>query len=125
MPKIVVGLVKGRHELPVDEYIFEKIEDPSDIESIEKTAMQWVEAHCDIGIASGAGINQCDYTDVQIYTSSVKLVIYVTGLTVALTSALNACALNGVRTVLMHYNSSTGEYVEQEMFWRQEPWIRI
>lgn len=116
MPKIVVGLIKGRHELPVKEYIFDEIKDPSDIRTIEETAFRWVEAHCDIGIVSGAGINQCDYTDVQIYTSSVKLVIYVTGLTVALTSVLNACALNGVRTVLMHYNSVTGEYVEQEMF---------
>lgn len=116
MSEIKVGLIKGRHELPVEEYIFESISDPSDIESIEDTAIEWINQHCDIRITVGAALNQCGYTDVRIYESSVKLVIYVTGLTVALTSVLKICALNGVRTVLMHYNSVTGEYAEQEMF---------
>lgn len=118
MPKIVAGLIKGRHELPVEEYIFEKIDDPSDIDAIEKVATDWVEKNCSIDIVLGKGINQVSdyYPDTLIHKGKVKLVIYVTGLTVALTAVLKACALNGVRTVLMHYNSSTGEYVEQYMF---------
>lgn len=120
MPKIVVGLIKGRHELPVEEYIFEEIKDPSDIENIEMTALQWVEEKCHVKKKTCVSVNG----DVSIRRKSpITLVIYVTGLTVALTSVLKACALNGVRTVLMHYNSVTGEYVEQEMFWRQEPWL--
>ena len=30
MEEVKVGLVKGRHELPVDDYIFDSIEDPMD-----------------------------------------------------------------------------------------------
>lgn len=48
MPKIIVGLIKGRHELPVDEYIFQEIKDPSDIRTIEITALQWVEEKCHV-----------------------------------------------------------------------------
>lgn len=118
MPKIVVGLIKGRHELPVEEYIFDKIEDPSDIEAIEETAADWVKKNCSIDIVLGHGINQVSdyYPDTLIHKGRVKLVIYVTGLTVALTAVLKACALNGVNTVLMHYDSVTCEYIEQYMF---------
>lgn len=113
MPKIVVGLIKGRHELPVKEYIFDEIKDPSDIRTIEMTALQWVEEKCHVKknyVSVNGGVS------IRRKSAPITLVIYVTGLTVALTSVLKACALNGVRTVLMHYNSVTGEYVEQEMF---------
>ena len=114
MSKLVVGLCEGRHDLPVSDYIFKTITDPSNVKEIEKSAFEWIEAHCDIGTGSGAGINQCGYTDVEIFQSSTELIIYVTGLTVALTSVLKFCMMNGIKTTLMNYDCKRGDYVEQK-----------
>lgn len=45
MPKIKykdinLGLVRGRHELPVDDYIFDQIDNVLDFENLEKTAQK-------------------------------------------------------------------------------------
>lgn len=100
MPEVKVGLVKGRHELPVNEYIFESISDPSDIESIEKQAEDWVLSRF---------ASECFYEE--------TLVIYVTGLTVALTSVIKSVANSVcIHLVLMHYDKATNDYVRQIIF---------
>lgn len=100
MSEIKVGLVKGRHELPVDEYIFEEIKDPSDIEGIEKQAEDWVLSKLE-----------------PFLFYEETLVIYVTGLTVALTSVIKAAANSFCRhLVLMHYDKATNDYLRQIIF---------
>lgn len=87
-----VGLIKGRHNIPVDKYIFDKIKDVTDQETLMNTAYHF--------------IKKID-TDI--------LEIYVTGLTVALIATLNVCRLLGIDVVLYHYDRETNSYYKQEV----------
>lgn len=110
----IVGLCAGRHNLPVSNYIFDEINDPTDFAGMRKTAAQWVDAHCDLHRSFGAGLNQLDYTDVAVCVGT-PLTIYVTGLTAALTAVLSVCAQCGISVTLMHYDRDTGEYLPQQV----------
>lgn len=109
-----VGLCAGRHEIPVDEYIFDSIPNPSDIEGISRQAESWVYSKCGVHTAFSSAVNQVEDGDALCYVGS-PLVVYVTGLTVACTAVIRACALYGVPLVLMHYNRDTGEYDQQRI----------
>ena len=97
-----IGLCKARHDImtndgeEVTDFFFEKIENPHDYTRIEETA--WVKIKKDIG-------------------EEIKTVyIYVTGLTMALTSVLKMFQFTrfGFQTiVLMHYDRETNTYKEQ------------
>lgn len=43
------------------------------------------------------------------------LVLYVTGLTVALVAAINACMRVGISITLMHFNQESGDYYPQDV----------
>jgi len=95
MKKIEIGLVNNRHELPVTSYIFDNIKDITETEKLEKIAYT--------GIVKA--IKEAEYTHIEvIYTDeygideyvtvlddNIKVIIYVTGLTVALIAVLNVC----------------------------------
>ena len=86
-------LCKGRHEIPeaVDGAIFENaIADVTAVKQMEESAMQRLE-----GVSN--------------------LTLYVTGLTVALISVLNACKRLGIKVTLMHFDRATGKYYSQEV----------
>lgn len=131
-----VGLCNGRHEMPVSEYIFQEIENPCDVGIIEKNALDWVNDKFIVSVIEtleNKGLQEADFNDCKI-----ELNIYVTGLTICLTSVLKALMLfsmllfksalfEGVTdrrnynldsdffTInLMHYNTKTGEYVPQK-----------
>lgn len=85
-------LCRGRHEIPeaVDGAIFEnEISDVTAVQQMEESAMQRLE-----GVSN--------------------LTLYVTGLTVALISVLNACKRLGIKVTLMHFDRATGKYYSQE-----------
>jgi len=87
----IFGLCAGRHEMPqVREYIFPNELDPLDLMGMEQQAKSKL-----------AGISE--------------LVLYVTGLTVALISVLNVCRELNIKLTLMHYDRSTGGYYPQEV----------
>lgn len=113
MKEKIVGLVRGRHAMPVDEYIFDGVEDPMDFDGIYRQVDAWVSDHMCVGIKSGVPINAAGYTDVDLYKADSKLVVYVTGLSSALAAVISACAYNGVQLELMHYDTSSGEYRRQ------------
>lgn len=92
------GLVKGRHTLPSDcvGYVFEEITNPMDFGAIELQAYQFVTRF------------------VERYPNETCLDIYVTGLTVALTSLiceLSIAGFTGVR--LWHYDKVEDTYKAQ------------
>lgn len=113
METINIGLCAGRHEMPVKDFIWQKIENPMDFETLEKQAQEWIH-------------NQDMYNDGShpLMVGSVNL--YVTGLTVALTSFLNAWeytvgtlefeGLKRPQLKLLHYNRDTDTYEPQN--WR-------
>ena len=115
MEKLIVGLCAGRHDLPVSQYIFDEISDPSNVNEIQNFAYEWVNAYCHIHTAYREGVNQAEQGDQLCYVGD-HLIIYVTGLTVALTAVIRACAENGVSLTLRHYNTQTGGYTDQLIF---------
>lgn len=112
---ITAGLVKGRHEMPVESYIWDGPVDPMDMKGIRQHAFDWVAEHCNIRRSCGQGLNQEEYTDVQVSVGD-PLEVYVTGLTACTAAVITACACNGVPLTLMHYNAANGSYVAQPLF---------
>lgn len=92
--KLVVGLVEGRHELPVDAYIYGEIQDVLDFDFLQKRANEF--------------ISQLSEGD--------SLVVYVTGLTAATAAVITACMNRKVHLVLKHYDRETGSYKNQCLF---------
>ena len=50
-------------------------------------------------------------------TRGDRLNLVVTGLTIALTSTMNACRDLGVDLILLHYNRDTNDYIKQKIDW--------
>lgn len=89
------GLVKGRHTLPSDcvGYVFEEITNPMDFEAIELQAHKFVTRF------------------VKRYPYEFRMDIYVTGLTVALTSLITELSIAGFTHLgLWHYDKVTDDY---------------
>ena len=91
--KKFMELCRSRHDIPqaVDGAIFATTLDPLDIAGMEAEA--------------AAVLDGCD-----------ELVLYVTGLSVALLSVVNVCYRKGINLICMHYNVKTGEYFPHPMF---------
>ena len=86
------ALCEGRHDMPCDEAIFPgTIEDPTDVMGL-------------VRIASDK-LGGCK-----------TVVVYVTGLTVALVAVINACRDMGINLCLKHYDRNTGSYYNQWLF---------
>ena len=94
-------LCKGRHEIPqaTDGAIFENtIVDPTDVQGLYEHAV------------SVLGRDP----------KPERLVLYVTGMTVALVAVINACNVLGIRLALKHFNRDTGEYYTQHLWFNEE-----
>lgn len=91
----MIGLIKGRHNLPVNKYIFDGDLDPSDIVEIEKIAEE------KISIMKNEGF--------------LCLGVYVTGLTVALIAVIKMCLKYDMDIELYHYDRETSQYLIQKL----------
>ena len=89
----VYGLISGRHAMPVEEYVFDEIEDMFRFFDLEVKALSSIEKTSDL------------------------LVLYVTGLTVATISLINVAKKLGYKdVVLKHYNRDNGLYESQWVY---------
>lgn len=89
----VYGLISGRHAMPVEEYVFDEIEDMFRFFDLEVKALSSIEKTSDL------------------------LVLYVTGLTVATISVINVAKKLGYKdVVLKHYNRDNGLYESQLVY---------
>ncbi len=101
---IHVGLVAGRHALPVEGYVWkEAIPDPTDFQLLESQASAWIE----------------DVSEHDLGMQPVDTVyLYITGLTACTTSFLNAWNRLGHNMannlVLMHYDRDADAYIGQD-----------
>ena len=115
--KKIVGLINGRHEMPVSDYIFNSsIENVFDFDAIDTHIYEWINTNVGIRKTDGIGLNSVGYTDDEVLQGNKDLVVYITGLTCITAALIRCCAYNGVSLTLMHYNSATGEYVPQVIF---------
>lgn len=84
-----IGTVKGRHDLPVEYYIFEEgIKDPTNLEELYETVAEKLEN-----------------------VDTVEL--YVTGLTVVTTTVINYCLDTTKPLTLYHFDRETNSYYKQ------------
>ena len=94
MKKFVLGLVSGRHSMPVEEYVFNgEIKDPlnfAEMESIIDSRFQELE------VQEGDEVN-----------------VYVTGLTAATVEVINTCRKYNVTLYLYHYDRDSNSYKKQ------------
>lgn len=120
-----MSLCNGRHSIPeaTDGSIFE-----TEIQNITDTHGLMIKAFNAIWNAAYTHYNNNEYSYLGIdpewdgsdMTSLVMLDtlhvnIYVTGLTVALIAAINACKVNNISVTLYHFNRETGTYYPQEV----------
>ena len=113
--EINVGLCEARHPMPVSEYIFPNtIENPHNYAALNRVCAQWIRKNCDIHTTIGVPLNGLEET--TIFTSDVRVNLYVTGLSMPLAAFEAMCAMNGVGLTLMHYDKETGEYKAQPLF---------
>ena len=92
-----VGLIRGRHEMPVSDYIFDEIEDVFDFTKMEKGIINFLEKEVGITTTTRMALNQYENTDVEYFCREKTLVVYVTGLTSVTVALIKYCALNGGR----------------------------
>ena len=115
MEKIIIGLIRGRHEMPVDKYIFEEgIKDMFDYDEIRN--------HITDFILNEVGV---DYeADGLIYSNKGEksLTVYVTGLTSVSCELVDLCNKYGVLLTLMHYDRDTGAYRAQTLGTDESVW---
>lgn len=122
-----MALCGGRHFIPaaVDGAIFPAvIPDVTDVRGLEVAA----EAAIARAALAHYRAGETDYMPTALYANvverqgrfpqvdvapSIDLVLYVTGLSVALVAAINACMRVGISLTLMHFNQETGDYYPQ------------
>lgn len=124
METITVGLIKGRHDMPCAEYIFEGDVNPLDFEAMRETIRTFLLERVGIGTS-------CDrpapnvanrHSDIQVFlrlqafVGLRKLVVYVTGLTACTAALVAECARTGVDLTLMHFDRDSGQYVQQHVW---------
>lgn len=122
MKKLEVGLCAGRHEMPVDQYIFgENIESPMNFHGLFMQAVHSLATLCeaigDVPVAKpGTTYVQASYTTVEVWDRDVELVVYATGMTPALLAVLNAAyAVRFSSITVMHFDRDSGQYMPQRM----------
>ena len=86
---MTMGTIKGRHPLPVDEYVFDE-----DIKDIRDFDFMGDKVHEKLRYCSA-------------------LTLYVTGLTVVTTEICSYCSYNNIPLTLLHFDRETGEYFPQ------------
>lgn len=90
-----VGLIRDRHRIPVDVFVFDFVRNPINIEQLN------IESYNALSEIKRQGIEHID--------------LYVTGLTTALVSVLNSCKELELDVTLWHHNKQTGGYFRQEV----------
>ena len=107
---IKIGTVKGRHEMPVDYYVFDEI-DPNDVFNFPVIQ----------GLAVAEVLKIFDKEIERLdENTTIRIELYVTGLTSATICVLNSIKAitqndfqKEVRVYAMHYDRETGEYCSQ------------
>lgn len=104
MKTLEIGAVRGRHEMPVNKFVFDEAITNFDIKEIE----DHVTNRMDQEVFSYDGITYDTVT------------LYVTGLTVVTSSVMKWCVEHDITLTLMHYNTTTQNYDPQVVY---EGWL--
>lgn len=99
MKTLEIGAVRGRHEMPVDKFVFDEAITNFDIKAIEDH------------------VNTVMNKEVFRHDGKTfdEVRLYVTGLTIVTTSVVKWCFSHDVGLLVMHYDNVAQDYVEQVM----------
>lgn len=98
MIKISLGTIKGRHSLPVTDYVFnEEIKDVTDVEKIQQDVDYY--------------FNELSET----CKDKIQIILYITGLTVVTLSIVKACKRLDYELVVMHFDRDSNSYFGQKV----------
>lgn len=95
MRTIKLGLISGRHELPVDAYILQEVTDPTDLPGIHISVYQSLDTLL-------KNVDSDDFVE-----------LYVTGLTSVTIEAIQYLIEHKIVYKSMHFDRDTGGYIEQ------------
>lgn len=122
MKKIIVGTIEGRHNLPVDNYIFEKVDEPNDIKGLEQHAfskLQQLVGNSNIQVVNYPSEKPVSHigTLEDIYLeAAVELHIYITGLTQATLAVINAAKKLHIHKIYVyHYDIYEHNFIQQKI----------
>jgi hypothetical protein len=93
-----MGLVMGRHQMPVGKYVFEEIKDVLDFNKLEAFAL--------LALQNEFDVEGDDDADSELH-------LYVTGLTAATVAVINAARVLDIGVILYHYDRDSDEYKAQ------------
>ena len=126
MKELNIGLIKGRHELPVDDYIIEKevsvftknelipiIEDGCKRLGLRTHEFSW--ANEDLYITGAGSISPATWTE-----EATIINLYLTGLTIVSLTAVEYLNKLGYNVAVFGFNPNTKEYYEQGFFVRHK-----
>lgn len=95
--QVSLGAIKGRHELPVKEYVIqEDLQDVTDIVAIEEKVDSYFEK-----------LNK-EYKEAKL-----QIILYITGLTVVTLAVVKSCKKLGYGLVCMHFDRDSNSYIAQ------------
>jgi len=115
MKQVKLGLVAGRHEMPVEEYVFDIVSDPLNTNDLYTTAYiklykLFSKEYKTSIVTNTDGVDE--YSPKK-YRGHVDL--YVSGLTTALIAVINAANVLDIHITLWHYDRDSEEYYPQEI----------
>ena len=116
LKKVEVGLIAGRHPMPVTDYIFSKVDDLFDFKGLDRQVENFLVTKVGIKLKTDPALNQYGAGLTKVYQGKKELVVYISGLTQAIVAVVACCARNGVHLTVMHYNIEDGTYIPQKVF---------
>lgn len=117
--KIIIGVCKGRHEMPCTDFVFgNTISNVTDVDALEKEAYEKIKNILDReGIGDEEVYGGYKFVDC-VSARACEIQLYVTGLTVAVIAAMKAAQM-AAKVTLMHYDNATGVYYPQDVTYFQ------
>lgn len=124
MQIIAIGTIEGRHDLPVDNYVFSKVDEPNNIKWLEQYSFTYLQK-----LIGNDAIKVVNYpsekpvshigTKEDIYLEAdVELHIYITGLTQATLAIVNSARrLHIHKLYIHHYDIYIKEFIEQKIIY--------
>ena len=109
---VSLGIVRGRHEMPVIDYIFDTIDDVLDFKALEDMAYMRLDAMFPTTIRGY--VNTRANTGIIGTRRDGSLDLYVAGLTAATIAVINAAYNLGIVVRLLHYDKKSKRYFAQE-----------
>jgi hypothetical protein len=112
---VVVGLCAGRHDMPVSDFIFPQVVDPTDFRAMSRTVDAFLDTRVGSHISHRPRYNavSIDDNDDEFWEGNRPLVVYVTGLTACVAAVISGCVYWGIDLTLMHYDRASGSYLPQ------------